>query len=68
MSLLPWPDLLRAALVLGLKPDEFWALSVVEWRALAAAGAGPEAGLSKDSFNALCAAFPDTEDKTDVKE
>jgi uncharacterized phage protein (TIGR02216 family) len=68
MSLLPWPDLLRAALVLGVKPDEFWALSIAEWRALAATQAGPDAGLSKDRFNALCAAFPDKEDKTYVKE
>ena len=55
MSLLPWSDLLRAAAQFGLTPNQFWALSVVEWRALM----GTDQGLDQQRLDELCNAFPD---------
>ena len=55
MSVLPWPELLRAAIPFGLTPVEFWALSVFEWRALM----GDGAGLPSSRLEELCRAFPD---------
>ena len=53
--MLPWPDLLRTALALGVQPDAFWRLSVAEWRALTAAAAP----LTRTDLAALIAAHPD---------
>lgn len=40
----PWAEWLRAgALAFGLKPAEFWRLSLAEWRALAGGGGAPSA-------------------------
>jgi hypothetical protein len=55
MSLLPWSNLLQGAHQIGLKPTEFWALSVFEWRALFGEGQG----LDKGRLGELCQAFPD---------
>lgn len=47
--------MLRAALMLGLAPENFWRLGVREWRALA-----HEAdALSRADFETLARAFPD---------
>jgi len=52
----PWAEWLRAgAFALGLKPAEFWALSLAEWRALAGVGGAPTA----DELKALMRAHPD---------
>ena len=44
---------------LGLSPDAFWALSILEWRALAAPFAG-EAGLTRAGLETLLQHYPDT--------
>lgn len=54
-----WPGLLRAGLrEIGLKPDEFWALTPAElWLLL-----GPEAGampMGRGRLEALARAYPD---------
>jgi hypothetical protein len=53
--MMPWSDLLRAAAMLGVLPNAFWALSVYEWRALM----GQSKGLDTARFHELYAAFPD---------
>lgn len=53
----PWRAMLAAALCLGITPDRFWRLSLVEWRALTAPA--PEA-LPRTAFDALSSRFPDT--------
>ncbi len=39
MSLLPWDEMLRAGLRMGLAPETLWRLSLKEWRALTGQGA-----------------------------
>ncbi|MCR9128830.1 MAG: phage tail assembly chaperone [Alphaproteobacteria bacterium] len=54
-----WAERLRFAVRgLGLRPDDFWALTLAEWRALTA----PEpwsAPLSRGDLDDLLAAHPD---------
>lgn len=59
MSGFDWPAMMRAGLgELGLKPAEFWALTPVEFLVMSGAVSGP-APLSRASFDALLAQFPD---------
>lgn len=52
-----WALVLRTGLALGLAPDQVWRLSLVEWRALTAAGGqGP---LDRAGLEALRTRFPD---------
>ena len=30
--MLPWAEMMRAALVMGIGPEAFWRLSLAEWR------------------------------------
>ncbi len=54
-----WGEMLRfAVLRLGLTPDAFWRLSLVEWRMLTAA-ADAEAPLGRAGFERLRKAHPD---------
>ncbi|MFN7164200.1 MAG: phage tail assembly chaperone [Hyphomonas sp.] len=53
--MLPWGEMLRAALAAGLFPEAFWRLSLREWRWLAGSGASP----AQKSFEALMTRFPD---------
>ena len=53
--MLPWPEMMRSALAAGIRPADFWRLSLKEWRWLAARGAGLEAGRLAE----LMAGFPD---------
>lgn len=55
--MLPWPDMMRAALALGISPEAFWRLSLREWRWLSAS---PHRPMSRTDFEALCAADPET--------
>ena len=54
-----WPGLMRAGLRgLGLRPDEFWALTPAELL-LMLGEAGAAAPLNRARLDALAAAFPD---------
>ena len=53
----PWPAMLAAACARGVTPVRFWRLSLREWRAIASS---PNAALSRASFEAMVARFPDT--------
>lgn len=53
----PWGAWIAAAMSLGVSPPLFWALSLKEWRALAASQAA--ASLNRAGFEALAARFPD---------
>ncbi|MHA3980368.1 rcc01693 family protein [Halovulum sp. GXIMD14794] len=60
MSRIAWAPLMRAGMVeLGLRPDEFWALTPAELMFLAGAGQTPSGALSRDGLEALLARFPD---------
>lgn len=52
-----WGGMLRLAARLGVPPKDFWALSLVEWRALTSETAAP--ALGRASLEALMARFPD---------
>ncbi|MCK0148810.1 phage tail assembly chaperone [Marivita sp. S6314] len=59
MSRFDWPSLMRAGMRgVGLKPDEFWALTPAELLLLIGteSGASP---LRRDGLDALMAAYPD---------
>lgn len=59
----PWgPWLRRAVLELGLTPEQFWRLSLWEWRALNAAAqamTGADAARLKTEMTALLSDYPD---------
>jgi len=58
-----WRAWLRLAVLrFGLSPNDFWALSLCEWRALLAElgqGEGEGAALNRAGLERLRAAFPD---------
>ena len=54
-----WGDALRLAVRLGLTPEAFWRLSLVEWRVLTEAPAAPV--LSRGGLAELIARYPDEE-------
>lgn len=54
---IPWGDMMRVGLRLGLTPYGFWSLSLKEWRWLTASAGGTN--LSGDALAGLMAAFPD---------
>jgi hypothetical protein len=53
----PWSTWLRVACMLGVSPVQFWALALLEWRALAVSAAGPS--LSRAELQTLSQRFPD---------
>ncbi|MEM6626825.1 MAG: phage tail assembly chaperone [Pseudomonadota bacterium] len=53
----PWPQLIATAGRLGVPPEAFWRLSLVEWRALARTGDAP--ALSRVQLERLALQFPD---------
>ncbi len=60
MTGLDWPALMRVGLHgLGLKPDEFWALTPVELQVMLGA-TGADKPMLSDGLAALMAAYPDT--------
>lgn len=65
MSLLPWDDMLRAGLRMGLAPQQIWQLSLKEWRALTGPGAhGAETGpMGRKRLEELISDWPDGERK-----
>ena len=56
----PWPQMFRAGVAAGLSPNTFWALSLREWRWLAAAD---ESALSQAELSALRAAIVQEENR-----
>ena len=59
MGTIDWPGLMRAGLHgLGLRPDQFWRLTPVEWRIMLGADAGV-APFTRARLDELAAAFPD---------
>jgi len=59
--MLPWGEMLRAALGAGIQPREFWNLSLREWRWLA----GSSDALSAETLRGLMETYPDRTDKND---
>lgn len=53
--MLPWGEMLRAALAAGVAPEAFWRLSLREWRWLAGTGSGP----ARRDLEDLMKRFPD---------
>lgn len=56
--MLPWAEMFRAGLRLGLSPSEFWSLSLREWRWLAAPSDRP---MVQSTLYQLMSTYPDTE-------
>ena len=57
MSRFDWASLLRAGVRgVGLRPDEFWALTPAELHLLLGGGSAP---LGRSGLDALMAAYPD---------
>lgn len=54
-----WGEPLRLALRLGVPPQAFWLLSLVEWRALTESPPAPVP--SRADLSALIARYPDEE-------
>jgi uncharacterized phage protein (TIGR02216 family) len=54
-----WAAPLRLALRLGMPPEAFWRLSLVEWRVLTEAP--PTPAPSRADLTALIARYPDEE-------
>ncbi len=54
-----WTSPLRLALQMGVPPEAFWRLSLVEWRALTEAPSGPV--LTRAGLTDLIARYPDEE-------
>lgn len=54
--MLPWSDMLKAALQAGVPPRAFWALSVREWLALSSISGAP---LQAADMKKLMEDFPD---------
>lgn len=59
--MLPWAEMMRAALAAGIPIDAFWHLSLREWRWLAG-GAG-DGGLGAKALQTMMAEFPDKDEK-----
>ena len=54
-----WVEPLRLAVRLGVAPEAFWRLSLVEWRALTEAPTSPV--LTRSGLADLIARYPDEE-------
>ena len=61
--MLPWAEMLRCGVLLGLSPRHFWACSLKEWTWLSAGHAG---ALDRASLDRLSEQYPDTFDKTET--
>ena len=59
--MLPWAEMMRAALAVGVPISDFWMLSLREWRWLSQ-GAG-ERRLNLRELEELIKTFPDEEDE-----
>ncbi len=50
--------MLRTGAALGLGPEAFWRLSLMEWRMLTEVGQGPSP-MGRNEFEGLMAVWPD---------
>ncbi len=55
----PWGEMMRAAIRMGVGPEEFWRLSLKEWRMLTEVGGGA-APLGRGELEMMQAAWPDS--------
>ena len=55
----PWAEMLQTALRMGVRPADFWALSLREWQAIC--GRAKKCSFRKSDLSALISAFPDME-------
>ncbi|MGB3626541.1 MAG: phage tail assembly chaperone [Henriciella sp.] len=60
--MLPWAEMMRSAVLIGIGPDQFWQLSLTEWLWLSSRG---EPALNRHGFEALAARFPDKKELGD---
>lgn len=69
MTRFDWPALMRAGIHgLGLRPEEFWALTPVELQIMLGQGAAAPA-LTRQGLDALLRAYPDdTEGQADERQ
>jgi uncharacterized phage protein (TIGR02216 family) len=59
-----WAGLMRVGMVsMGLRPDEFWALTPAEFLLMRGQGADTSGGLSRATLAALSSEFPDVNDE-----
>ena len=64
MSGFDWPAVLRAGIGdMGLKPNEFWALTPAEFLIMSGIGQGPKP-MGRAGLTDLLERFPDSEPKT----
>jgi len=57
--MLPWADMIRAALQAGIAPAGFWQLSLIEWRWLVQPA---QAGFLRSDLTELMKEYPDGPD------
>lgn len=55
---IPWAEMMRTALALGVGPERFWRLSLREWRMLTARPAGA-AAMARGDLERMAKAWPD---------
>lgn len=54
----PWSEMIRTAATLGVRPHEFWRLSLREWRMLTERPAGLRP-MDRCDFDKMTEAWPD---------
>lgn len=55
-----WPEMIKAASMLGVMPPQFWQLSFKEWCAIVVASKGTSGAMTRSDFEKLSARFADT--------
>lgn len=56
---MPWGEMMRAAVRLGIPPAAFWRLSLREWRWLTGTAGGEAVSLGRAGLDALMRHYPD---------
>lgn len=54
-----WREALSVAALLGVAPEQFWRLSVLEWRALISGLGATGPAMRRDEFDSLLGQYPD---------
>lgn len=58
--MLPWAEMMRTAISMGVAPDVFWRLSLAEWRWLTGSA---ERGFERTTLEGLMMIYPDRSTK-----